>query len=68
MNPFFVSVFALLADVAFSTSSPRLQKNKETMINITNYFRENITTQPALDIFDKNISILQWYMYLNASS
>ena len=38
------------------------------MIDIINYFRENIITLSAIDMFDKNIiSILQWYMYLNAS-
>ena len=64
MDPFFVSMFVMLADVALSTS-PRIDKHKEQAMDMVNYFRQNITTSPALDLFDKNMhSVFQWYLNL----
>ena len=61
MNPLFVSMFVMLADVALSTS-PRIAKHRETISDIANYFRANMTTQNDRNTFDKNmLSVYDWY-------
>ena len=49
MNPFFMSMFVILADTAFSTS-PRIANNPEDMFTVAEYFRENIVTSQDKDI------------------
>ena len=66
MNPFFVSMFVMLTDVALSTS-PKMAMHKEQAVDIAKYFRKNITTETDRDMFDKNmLSVFQWYV--NSSS
>lgn len=61
MNPFFVSMFVMLAEVAFSTS-PRLAKHQEDMGSLMNYFRKNITTQADKEMFDSvTHSVFEWH-------
>ena len=62
MNPFFVSMFVMLTDIAFSTS-PRMVTNQEDMFTVAEYFRENIMTLADKDILDKNmLSVFKWYV------
>ena len=61
MNPLFVSMFVMLADVALSTS-PRIAKHRETILDFANYFRANMTTQNDRNTFAKNmLSVYDWY-------
>ena len=61
MNPLFVSLFVMLADVAFSTS-PRIAKQQETILNISRYFRENILANKDAMMFDEKMaSVVKWY-------
>ena len=67
MNPFFVSMFVMLADVALSTS-PRLGEHKEEAVAIANYFRKYFTTEAERNMFDKNmLSVFQWYSNVSSS-
>ena len=69
MHPFFVSMFVMLADVAFSTSS-RISNQRDQIFKLSNNFRENIVTPSDRDTFDKSmLSVFSWYIrYLNFSS
>ena len=70
MNPFFGSMFVMLADVALSTS-PRIAKHRETILDIANYFRANMTTQNDRPMFDKTMFLIyDWYYneHLNKTS
>ena len=61
MNRLFVSMFVMLADIAFSTST-RLNKFPEDLMNISKYFGNEIITKSDKDIFDENLSsIFSWY-------
>ena len=61
LEPFFVSMFLMLTDVALSTS-PRIDTHKEKAVGFANYVRENITSQTARNMFDTDIhSVFQWY-------
>ena len=54
-------MFAMFADVALSTSA-RIAKHRETILDISNYFRANMTTQNDRNTFDKNmLSVYDWY-------
>ena len=61
MNPLFVSLFVMLADVAFS-SSPRIAKQHENVLNMFRYFRENILTNNDVMKFDEEMTpVITWY-------
>ena len=61
MNPLFVSMFVMLADISFATSL-RLAKHEHDMRYMRDYFRENIKTDADKITLDKKLSpVFKWY-------
>ena len=62
MDPFFVSAFVMLADIALSTS-PRMSKNQEDIVDMLEYFRPNILRQSDAEFFNSKFSsVLDWFI------
>ena len=62
MDPFFVSAFVMLADIALSTS-PRMSKNQEDIVGMLEYFRPNILRQSDTEFFNSKFSsVIDWYI------
>ena len=62
MNPFFVSMFVMLADV-FQSTSPRTAKNQTDFVQILDYFSPNIVTQQDSQFLRNNLDgIVNWYV------
>ena len=62
LNPFFVSLYVLLVDVALSTSS-RLAVHQENIFEMSDYFRKNITSETDKEMFDNNMfAVYKWYL------
>ena len=62
MNPFFVSMFVMLADV-FQSTSPRIAKNQTDFVNILNYFLPNIVGQQDSQFLRNNMDdVVNWYV------
>ena len=61
MNPLFISMFVMLADISFATSL-RLAKHENDMRYMYYYFRHNIKTDSDSETLDKKLSpVFQWY-------
>ena len=61
MNPLFISMFVMLADISFATSL-RLAKHENDMRYMRDYFRENIKTDADKITLDKKLSpVFKWY-------
>ena len=62
MNPFFVSMFVMLADV-FQSTSPRIAKNQTGFVNILDYFLPNIVGQHDSQFLRNNMDgVVNWYV------
>ena len=61
MNPLFVSMFVMLADISFATSL-RLAKHEDDMRHMLSYFRNHINTDADKDTLNKKMTpVFQWY-------
>lgn len=61
MNPYFISMFVMLADISFATSL-RLAKHEDDMKHLFYYFRNNIETDTDRETLGKKLSpVFQWY-------
>ena len=62
LNPFFVPLFVMLADV-FQSTSPRIAKNQTDFVNILNYFLPNIVGQQDSQFLRNNMDgVVNWYV------
>ena len=62
LNPFFVPLFVMLADV-FQSTSPRIAKSQTDFVNILDYFLPNIVSQQDSQFLRNNLDgIVNWYV------